>query len=160
MENLNPTIAVSEVRLGQPISDRGSGYAVDDKGICIVGGCSFTYRVDSVDSDGAVQTLSITPDEHVTEIPLMNFDFTDNEPSTRTSVYGTSPLKGDGKGLKITFFPKFIFSINCSNSFEGLSFEKIFNLVVEFILTTNSIVDINEEIFIFVLFKSPSIIIL
>lgn len=130
MENLNPTIAVSEVRLGQPISDRGSGYAVDDKGICIVGGCSFTYRVDSVDSDGAVQTLSITPDEHVTEIPLMNFDFTDNEPSTRTSVYGTSPLEGDGKGLKITFEFDYDY-FNSILPYKGEFYTDLFALVRE-----------------------------
>ena len=102
MMNLNPKVDVSQVELNDPIDDPGSGYAETNMGLCIIGGSSFTYTVNSVDDAGRVTSLSITPDEHVTEIPLWNFDF-NVRGSNRTSVYGTSPLNGNGKGLKISF---------------------------------------------------------
>ena len=103
MENLNPLVDVSEVLVAEPLVNRGSGYGEGEEGLCIVGGCSFTYTVRSVDDHGAVLTLDITPDEHVSQIPLMNFDFPNNEPGINTSVYGTSPLEGDGEGLRFSF---------------------------------------------------------
>lgn len=100
--NLNPMVDVSQVSLGL-VSNSGEGYAENNTGLCIVGGSSFTYTVLSVDENGGVLTLSLTPDEHVTEIPLMNFDFEENVPNVYTSYYGTSRIDGNGKGLKFSF---------------------------------------------------------
>lgn len=100
-ENLNPVVDVSEVSIGN-IDNRGSGYAENDTGLVIVGGSSFTYTVLTVDEDGGVQTFSITPDEHVSSIPLYNFDMTDVL-SGFTLPYGTSPLTGNGKGFRFSF---------------------------------------------------------
>ena len=100
-ENLNPVVDVSEVSIGN-IDSRGSDYAENDQGLVIVGGSSFTYTVLTVDENGGVQTFAISPDEHVTSIPLYNFDMPDLL-SGFTLPYGTSPLNGEGKGFKFSF---------------------------------------------------------
>lgn len=100
--NLDPKVAVEHVHVHQ-ITNSGSNYNVNDTGLCIVGGSSFTYTVMAVDNHGSVTEIAITPDEHVTEIPLLNFDFPNNEPGQFTADYGTSREMGVGYGLRFSF---------------------------------------------------------
>ena len=100
-ENLNPLVDVTEVDVNT-ITHGGSGYEVDDEGLCIVGGSSFTYTITSVGIGGIAASIAVTPDEHVTHIPLCNFDMV-SDTSYITQDYGTSPLTGQGSGLKFRF---------------------------------------------------------
>ena len=106
--NLNPRVDVSNISVGL-ISDGGHGYAIGDMGLCIVGGCAFTYTVTAISDPedhgtGPVTEFAISPDEHTLSIPLMNFDFVDNIPNQYTAYYGTSPLgNSNGGGLKFSF---------------------------------------------------------
>lgn len=101
--NLNPQIPIEDISIGL-IADAGSGYTTQSLGLCIVGGCSFTYHVSEVGDNGEVRELSIAPPSGVTSIPLMNFNFENNEPFGYTLDYGTSPVTGGGDGkLRFSF---------------------------------------------------------
>ena len=84
------------------ISEPGTGYHVNDEGIIVVGGFSFTYVVDEVDDFGSVISVSIgSNDSQGTLINLANFDLLGN--TGRTQPYGTSPSgNNSGTGLKIS----------------------------------------------------------
>lgn len=125
--NLNPMVDVQYVSVNI-ITEPGTGYAETNQGLCIVGGSSFTYEVDAVDDNGGVTALRIAPNL-VTEIPLCNFDMV-SDTSYVTEEYGTSPLTGDGRGLK------FRFQIEQSHletikTQPGENFEDLFALVRE-----------------------------
>ena len=125
--NLDPQVDVQYVDVNI-ITNPGENYAVTDQGLCIVGGSSFTYEVYAVDDNGGVTDVRIAPNQ-VTYIPLCNFDMV-SDTSYVTEEYGTSPLTGDGTGLK------FRFQISQSHLDEiktqpGENFEDLFALVRE-----------------------------
>jgi hypothetical protein len=131
--NLNPRIDVSNVDVGV-ILNGGSGYAVGDMGLCIVGGSSFTYTVTDISdpSDhgtGPVTAFDLSPDEHTQSIPLMNFDFVDNIPNQYTDYYGTAPLgNSDGSGLKFSFL---LSNLDEILPYDGEFYTDLFALVHE-----------------------------
>lgn len=100
LTQLNPVVDPYDVSINA-ISDRGSGYAVNDNGKIYVGGFGFTYIVTEVDTNGAVQAATISPDDD-TLINLSNFDMTEGMTGI-TVPYGTSPLEGSGTGLRLSF---------------------------------------------------------
>lgn len=98
-ENLNRSVNPQDVSL-YSIVNRGSGYEINSLGVIIIGGFAFDYIVQSVDENGAVTELTVSPSGDY-PINLANFDM---EPGTSgiTSVYGTSPRESQsGTGLKI-----------------------------------------------------------
>lgn len=102
-KQLNPMVDASEVSV-YAISDAGSGYNVNDQGLLIVGGFSYTYYVSSVDGAGHVTGVSIGYNEvDPTYINLSNFTLY-NDNSGITKPYGTSPFDPDtsGSGLKLS----------------------------------------------------------
>lgn len=99
--NLNPKVDVTKVHISN-ISNPGKSYKVNDMGVVVVGGYSFTYVVDEVDTDGGVVKLSLSPSDNA-YINLSNFDMSDDI-SGISSVYGTSPTSGTGTGLKFQFY--------------------------------------------------------
>lgn len=99
--NLNPQVDPTEVELAS-IIDSGIGYAVDDIGVVIVGGFAFHYIVSSVDESGRVLDLKISPSSEDYMINLSNFDMM-NDMNGLTEAYGTSPLTGNGTGLRFGF---------------------------------------------------------
>lgn len=114
--NLNPIVKIyTDVEEGGVIThipnitvgsivNAGSGYTVNDTGVCIVGGFSFTYRVTSVNGS-SVRDCELLFNYSVSEIPginISNFDNLDYTTGfTDVNGYGTSPLTGTGSGLKI-----------------------------------------------------------
>lgn len=100
LENLNPMVDTSKIAVRQ-IIDGGEGYNVGDLGICVVGGYSFTYNVISV-SDGVVQEIQLYPDSRSDYISLSNFNL-DEGVAGVSDPYGTSPVTGNGRGLKFSF---------------------------------------------------------
>ena len=85
------------------ITNGGSGYNVNDTGVCVVGGFSFTYRVTSV-SGGVVTTCDLVFNYDVETIPSINISNFDNldYATGLTNEYGTSPYNPatSGTGLK------------------------------------------------------------
>lgn len=98
--NLNPKVDTSKVHL-RAINDGGSGYKLNDIGVCIVGGYEFQYQVTAV-NEGVVTDLVVMPIEGMDEINLANFDM-DEGTGGVTVEYGTSPRSGTGTGLKFSF---------------------------------------------------------
>lgn len=101
LTNLNPMVDPDDVSVAS-IIEKGSGYAEGDQGIIIVGGFSFTYIVGEVNAAGGVLEVAVGP-SNVGEINLSNFDMSEGT-SGISSTYGSSPLTGEGTGLKIRFF--------------------------------------------------------
>ncbi len=102
ISNLNPMVDPQDVSI-HTITARGSGYAVSDMGVIVIGGFSFNYVVNAVDDDGGVTDVGIAPSDN-TPINLSNFNLYSEEYGL-TAPYGTSPL-GDstGTGLKLSFY--------------------------------------------------------
>lgn len=103
-ENLNPMVDVSKISVRQ-IENGGNGYAVGDRGVCVVGGFSFSYEVTEIDGEettGPVTAIDLLPDSRATSINLANFDL-DEGTGGISDPYGTSPTSGEGRGLKISF---------------------------------------------------------
>ena len=105
LSNLNPMVDPADVVVNA-ITTPGSGYSVGNYGIIVIGGFSYIYHVDAVNTDGGVTEVSIAPNESQ-QINLANFDLY-NEYDGLTKPYGTSPLGSDdqtptGTGLKIQF---------------------------------------------------------
>ena len=100
--NLNPYVDITKVEI-KSISNAGSGYVIDDSGECIIGGFAFTYVVKEVNDDGSVnKVVLLRPQEPAEDkINLANFNLVNN--SNITEAYGTSPLTGNGTGLKLSF---------------------------------------------------------
>lgn len=100
-ENLNPEVDIFKISIRQ-IQNTGEGYAVNDRGECIVGGYAFTYEVREVNSDGGVTKVELSPDDRPENqtINLANFDLVDN--GNTTEAYGTSRTTGNGHGLKFS----------------------------------------------------------
>ena len=99
-ENINPMVNPANVTIGN-ITEQGTGYAVGDIGVVIVGGFAFHYTVTKVGTDGNVTELGVTPADS-TNINLSNFSMT-ADMTGYTEPYGTSPLTGNGVGLKFRF---------------------------------------------------------
>lgn len=97
---LNPMVDPYRVSVSS-ISERGSGYAVNDIGVVVVGGFAFHYTVTEIDDNGGVITIALSPASTMF-ISLSNFDMSDDN-SGITDIYGTSPLTGTGTGLKFRF---------------------------------------------------------
>ena len=118
-ENLNPMVDPRDVALSS-ITAAGSGYAVDDFGVVVVGGFAFHYTVAAVDETGGVTALAITPASDAM-INLSNFDMTVGD-SGITEVYGSSPLIGTGTGLRFRFLIQNYQSIlpYSGENFDGL----------------------------------------
>ena len=102
IENLNPYVDVSKIHISN-ISSPGKNYNVNDTGVTVVGGYSFTYIVEEVDDVGGVTKLSLVPDDRASSINLSNFDMS-SATSEISAVYGTSPTSGNGSGLKYQFY--------------------------------------------------------
>ena len=106
--NINPKVDVSKIGVAA-INACGEGYYKNDMGVCVVGGYSFTYIVNEVDSTGGVTIMSLVPDDRAPLINLSNLDMMDNI-SGVSKPYGTSPTVNnspDGKpgtGLKFSFY--------------------------------------------------------
>lgn len=96
--NLNPMVDPYDVSVASIING-GQDYAVNDSGLIIVGGFSFTYVVQEVNAAGSVTRVVIGPSKEG-EINLSNFDMMEGL-SGVTATYGSSPLTGDGVGLQI-----------------------------------------------------------
>lgn len=110
--NLNPMVDTAHVHL-KTINAGGSGYVVNDQGVCIVGGYAFTYVVldatpiDEHGDGGAVTEAVILPPAQdasleARSINLSNFDMDDSSGGL-SEPYGTSPTSGSGRGLRISF---------------------------------------------------------
>ena len=99
LENLVPEVDPTKVSVAS-IYTGGTGYAVDDIGVIMVGGFAFTYMVTSVNDVGCVLDVSVTPSKTDTTVHLSNFDMNPGGEGI-TVPYGTSPTKGNGTGLKI-----------------------------------------------------------
>ena len=101
--NLNPMVDPSDVSVGT-IQSGGAGYSVGDIGVIIVGGFAFNYTVDSlVDETSSINTLTLSPADADLMINLSNFDIADGDISGYTEPYGSSPITGNGTGLKLRF---------------------------------------------------------
>lgn len=101
LTNLNPMVDPADVSVAN-IPVTGSGYAVGDYGVVVVGGFSFTYHVESVNESGGVTDATIAPNENV-PINLANFDLY-SEFSGLTKPYGTSPLgESEGTDMRLQF---------------------------------------------------------
>jgi len=98
--NLNPMVDPYSVSVSS-IIERGSGYEVNNSGLIIVGGVSFTYIVQEVNESGGVTKVVVGPSKEG-NINLSNFDMSEGY-SGISAVYGSSPLDGEGTGLKIKF---------------------------------------------------------
>ena len=104
--NLNPMVDSSKVHVNY-IAKGGNGYAINDTGVCIVGGFVFEYHVQEVGTNGSVQRVAILPPAEPGSmepkmIALSNFDMNHEEGSGITYPYGTSRTSGEGAGLKIS----------------------------------------------------------
>lgn len=95
-ENLNSYVDPLNVELAA-INTRGVGYVIDDIGVVVVGGFAFHYTVTEIDDQGGVTDLVVSADR-TSEINLVNFNLEGD--SGVTEAYGTSPLTGNGSGLK------------------------------------------------------------
>lgn len=91
MMNVNPVVDPTKVTLSA-ITEKGSGYQVNDLGVVYVGGFAFHYLVTEVDADGGVTNLTVIPTDE-TPINLSNFDMAFDD---ITVAYGTSPLPREG----------------------------------------------------------------
>ena len=102
MVNLNPKVDVSKVQICA-ITNKGTGYAINDTGVCVVGGYSFSYAISRVSDDGRglVEEVVLGPDSRTGFINLSNFNI-DKGTAGITSEYGTSRAGGNGTGLKFT----------------------------------------------------------
>ena len=98
--NLNQSVPVTDISVAA-ITNPGTFYSVNDVGTIVIGGYALTYIVDGV-ADGAVTSVRVEPDDPTNTINLANFDMTQGS-SGLTQPYGTSPLTGEGTGLKIQF---------------------------------------------------------
>lgn len=97
--NLNPKVDINDVYISS-ITDGGSGYAVEDVILLIIGGFSFSIIVETVDEDGVVLTAGIGSDTpNITHINLSNFNMNSSGAGT-TEEYSTSPRSGSGSGFK------------------------------------------------------------
>ena len=96
---LNQMVEASEVSLHM-ITNGGSDYRPNDVGNIIIGGFAFNYIVQTVDSDGSVTEVTIAPSSSQWNINISNFDMTEGTTGI-TQPYGTSPITGDGTGLKV-----------------------------------------------------------
>ena len=101
MTNLNPVVDPQNIKISS-IIDPGQGYAINDRGIIIIGGCSMDYIVEEVDEDGAVTKVLVVPTNNDIPINLSNFDMDDNQ-SGLTKAFGSSRSGGTGEGLKVSF---------------------------------------------------------
>ena len=100
--NLNPMVNSSKVELSV-ITDTGSGYNIGDIGVVVVGGFGFHYTVSEIyDDGGGVKNLVVSPISDDYPVNLSNFDMTDGNTGI-TNEYGTSPLTGEGTGLRFRF---------------------------------------------------------
>lgn len=99
--NLNPLVDVTKISVAS-VYDSGKDYVINDIGVCVIGGYSFTYVVEEVDENGGVTKLGLVPDDRASFINLSNFDMPDNT-SGVSEPYGTSPTTGKGTGLKFKF---------------------------------------------------------
>lgn len=98
--NLNPKVPVEDVSVAN-ISSNGSGYKVNDFGLLIIGGIPFEYHVETITNAGEVTSVVLSQSsENIDSIPLSNFDIPSDTHGI-TSPYGTSPLSGNGTGLKL-----------------------------------------------------------
>ena len=102
IDNINPYVDVDKIHIAN-ISKGGKNYKVNDMGVSVVGGYSFTYIVEEVDGDGGVTKMGLVPDDRSSSINLANFDMSDDI-SGISAVYGTSPTTGSGTGLKFQFY--------------------------------------------------------
>lgn len=106
-ENLNPRVDPNDVYAGT-IIEKGKYYHEGDYGIIYVGGFGFQYNVIAVDADGGITEFSVSPvkagdseDKTYPNINLSNFDMNSDIVGV-TESYGTSPVKGNGRGFKCT----------------------------------------------------------
>lgn len=106
--NLNPKVDPKTVSAGM-IVDGGRGYKVGDYGLVYVGGFAFQYNVLEVNNLGGVTKFSISPiksgDKNKTfpNISLSNFELSSTIAGI-TETYGTSPVKGHGRGFKCSLY--------------------------------------------------------
>lgn len=98
--NLNPSVDPLNVNVAS-ITSPGTGYVPGDIGVVVVGGFSFNYLVDTINEDGGVTKITLTPSSP-DYVNLSNFDMTDGN-SGISDIYGTSPLTGSGTGMKFRF---------------------------------------------------------
>lgn len=100
MENLNVFVDPEDVSVSS-ITEPGTGYAPGNTGRLIIGGCSFEYLVDTVNTNGGVTSVSIASNSEE-DINLANFDMIEGN-SGITVQYGTSPddPQNSGTGLKL-----------------------------------------------------------
>lgn len=125
LTNLNPLVDPTNVEIASVI-EKGLGYVVNDIGVIIVGGYAFNYTVTSIGADGIVKTAKLSPTS-VIPVNLSNFSMSEGT-SGVTLTYGTSPLTGAGRGLKVKL------KINDYNSLimtDGELYEDLFALVSE-----------------------------
>lgn len=101
LDNLNPLVDPTKIRVAR-IDDGGTGYAVGNSGIIIIGGCSVDYQVIEVDDTGIVTKVNVVPTDIDIPINLSNFDMTDSH-SGLTKSFGSSRSNGVGEGLRISF---------------------------------------------------------
>lgn len=98
--NLNPMVNVLEVTIDS-IVNGGTGYAIDDTGVCIIGGFEFKYKVTGMIHGSVSECMLIRTEPPETEyINIANFDMLDYQTGI-TAPYGTSPTSGTGTGLSI-----------------------------------------------------------
>ena len=97
-ENLVPEVDPYTVYVEQ-IHDQGVRYRMNDIGIIMVGGYAFNYVVDAVNDNGGVTAATVTPTKTYT-IHLANFSVESGGEGI-TTPYGTSPVTGNGTGLKL-----------------------------------------------------------
>ena len=126
--NLNPHVDVSKIHVSN-ISEQGKNYAVNDMGVVVVGGYSFTYVVEEVDESGGVTKLGLVPDDRASTINLANFDMSDSI-SGISSPYGTSPTSGKGTGLKFQFYIEYEYYQSIITK-KGEVFDDLFAFVRE-----------------------------
>lgn len=126
--NLNPMVDVTKISVAS-IYDAGKNYAINDMGVCVIGGYSFTYIVQEVDENGGVTKLGLVPDDRASAINLGNFDMPDGT-SGISEPYGTSPTSGNGTGLKFKFLIDYDYFHEITKT-KGEIFDDLFALVRE-----------------------------
>lgn len=103
--NLVPRVDPRKVKVANIINP-GRDYEAGDYGILMVGGYAFNYSVITVDNVGGVTLSDLMPTDVDYFVHISNFDMeTDSQGqpthSGYTQTYGTSPVTGYGKGLKL-----------------------------------------------------------
>lgn len=126
--NINPMVDVSKISIAN-IYEPGKDYVINDMGVCVIGGYSFVYIVEEVDTNGGVTKLGLVPDDRASSINLSNFNMSDGL-SGISDTYGTSPTSGNGIGLKIKFKIDYDYYQSIIES-KGEIFDDLFALVKE-----------------------------